>query len=55
MSGLGPIGTHVCSRVSKERALEVSCADWFGVIMSITDGLRETQELMERSKQRKSK
>ena len=26
---LGPIGTHVGSRVSKERASEVSCAEWF--------------------------
>ena len=52
---LGPIGTHVGSRLSKERALELSCAEWFGGLMSITFGLRETQEFMERSKQMKSK
>ena len=52
---LGPIGTHVGSQVSKERASEVSCAEWFGGIMSITYGLRENQEFMERSKQRKSR
>ena len=33
---LGPIGTRVGSRVSKERASEVSCAEWFGGLMSIT-------------------
>ena len=52
---LGPIGTHVGSQVSKERASEVSCAEWFGGLMSITYGLRENQEFMERSKQRKSR
>ena len=52
---LGPIVTHVGSRESKERASEVSCAEWFGVLMSITYGLRENQEFMERSKQWKSK
>ena len=52
---LGPIGTHGGSRLSKERASEVSCAEWFGVLMSITYGLKETQESMETSKQRKSK
>ena len=52
---LVPIGTHVGSQVSKERASEVSCAGWFGGLMFITYGLKETQEFMERSKQRKSK
>ena len=52
---LGPIGTHVGCRESKERGSEVSCAEWFGVLMSITYGLRENQEFMERSKQWKSK
>ena len=52
---LGPIGTHVGSRLSKERASELSCAEWFDGLMSITFGLRETQEFMERSKQMKSK
>ena len=55
---LGPIDTHVGSRVSKERASRVSYAERFGVLLSMTwftYGLRETQEFMERSKQRKSK
>ena len=55
---LGPIDTHVGSRVSKERASRVSYAERFGVLLSMTwftYGLKETQEFMERSKQRKSK
>ena len=55
---LGPIDTHVGSPVSKERASRVSYAERFGVLLSMTwftYGLRETQEFMERSKQRKSK
>ena len=33
---LGPIDTHVGSRVSKERASGVSYAEWFGVLLSMT-------------------
>ena len=50
---LGPIGTQVGCLVSKKRASEVPYVEWFG-LLSITYGLRETQEFMEeRSKPKK--